>query len=258
MSESTSAHEEKIQSGEQSLTKAEIRAAKKEAKLKLKEQAKNDKLALKKSKLEKKQAKSAGKVKRYKRSYVHEKDTIAGNPEVKAFVLFVFIIAVVLGAFYGRIFVLNPQLDENRRNIALIPQLTRLYEGGLLKAKQLRNQLKTIEMSVANLKSGTASLGRLEPQVTEYLYTLQRFQIECENYKLENQPLSKGPEGEGLIKVSLIYRCKGPFLSYLQAITQLQNLDAQVNIEQERINKIENSDLVAIEGQMTFVVNNND
>jgi hypothetical protein len=258
MSDPTQTHDGKAQSADQPLTKAQIRAAKKEAKAQLKEQAKNDKLEAKKAKLEAKQAKSADKVKRYKRSYAHEKDVVKGNPEVKAALLFVFILAVILGAFYGRVFLLNPQLDENRRNIAQIPQLNQVYDASLLQTRRLKSQVQALKASVDSLKSATASLSSVEPQVTEYLYILQRFQIKCENYKLEKQPLSDGPEGEGLVKVSVSYRCNGPFLSYLQAMTQLQKLDALVNIEQERIYKSENSELVAIEGQMTFVVNNYD
>lgn len=258
MSDSTQTPDENSQYTDQSLTKVQIKAAKKEAKAQLKEQAKNDKLEKKKAKLEAKQAKSGDKIKRYKRSYVHESDAVKGNPEVKSALLFVLILAVISGAFYGRVFLLNPQLNENRRNIAQIPQLNQVYDASLSQARQLNKQLEAIKKAVESHKKAIASLGVVEPQVTEYLYVLQRFQIECENYNLEIQPLSGGAADEDLLQVSLIYSCNGPFLSYLQAIAQLQNLDAQVNIERERVSKTQDSGIVAIEGQMTFVVNNYD
>lgn len=228
----------------------QARAAAKAAKKAEKEQQKAAKKAAKGAK--------SRPIKRFKRRYASEASLANSSPELKAVLLILLVLAVVAGGLYGRFWVLNPQLQENRRLIGQIPQLQQQQQQGLVRIQQLRDQVKVLRHSLDTLLSQVPAEAQVSPRMTEYLYVLQRFQLQCDQFSpSDRQPVQVGNQQIGLTRVAVDYRCKGPFLSYLQALTQLQQLAQQLQIQQESIAR-GSGQHVDISGRMTFVVNQND
>jgi hypothetical protein len=223
------------------------------------DEKKAKKEADKQAKKEAKDSKKAPTLKRIKRKYAHEKNLAGGSPEAKSAFLFLLIIAILVGGVYGRFLVLNPQLAENRQLLKQIPELMQRKSALTTRGATLRQDVAVVKADLDRHLGATASTKQVEPKLTKYLYVLQRFQINCEQYSLSHSdPVMVANQPIGLIEVNLSYECKGPYLPYLQAMTQLQELGVQIKVTRESISRIDGTNKVAVNGQLSFVVKENE